>query len=222
MTFYAEASTQYQWMSIADGELLSANDVATAVEFDESVDNEIEDINIANVNITRNIKVGYNTVVLPFELTANQVATAFGAGTEVYTFSENSEDPNQATINFTKGDGSIKANTPVLVKATMDSPSQSFDGVKVVAPAEGAAVEGTNFVFAGVFGPLTIDKGDFFLSDNKIYKSTGLSQLKAFHAYFINKTGVENVKLFIDGIATRISDKAQKGIFIQNGKKVLK
>ncbi len=242
MTFYAEASTQYQWMSIADGELLSANDVATAVEFDESVDNEIEDINIANVNITRNIKVGYNTVVLPFELTANQVATAFGAGTEVYTFSENSEDPNQATINFTKGDGSIKANTPVLVKATMESAIQSFDGVKVVAPAEGAAVEGTNFVFAGVFGPLTIYEGDFFLSDNKIYKSTGLSKLNAFHAYFINKTGVENVKLFIDGIATRISDindaaaqngvlynlagqrvsKAQKGIFIQNGKKVLK
>lgn len=242
MTFYAEASTQHQWMSIADGELLSANDVATAVEFDESVVNEIEDINIANVNITRNIKVGYNTVVLPFELTANQVATAFGAGTEVYNFSENSEDANQATINFTKGDGSIKANTPVLVKATMESASQSFDGVKVVAPAEGAAVEGTNFVFAGVFGPLTIDEGDFFLSDNKIYKSTGLSQLNAFRAYFINKTGVEEVKLFIDGIATRISDindaaaqngvlynlagqrvsKAQKGIFIQNGKKVLK
>ena len=33
MTFYAEANTQYQWMSIADGELLSAENIATAVAY---------------------------------------------------------------------------------------------------------------------------------------------------------------------------------------------
>ena len=40
MTFYAETSKQYNWMSIADGELLSKNNVATAVAFDEDDDND--------------------------------------------------------------------------------------------------------------------------------------------------------------------------------------
>lgn len=241
MTFYAETSKQYNWMSIADGELLSANDVATAIAYDETATNTIEDVDIANVTITRNVKVGLNTVVLPFTLTANQVTDAFGAGAEVYVFEEKSEDPNDVTVNFWKNDGSINANRPVLVKATVASESQTFNGVQIVAATE-AKVEGTNFDFVGVYAPMTVAEGDYFVSGGKLYKSAGTTNLKAFRAYIDNKSNGEGeVKLYIDGVATAISEinadvqesgviynlagqrvsKATRGIYVKNGKKVV-
>ena len=245
MTFYAEASSQYQWMSIADGELLSAENIADAVAYDESEDNTIEDVDVANVTITRTIKADYNTVVLPFDLTSNQVEAAFGTGTEVFAFSETGEEnAEDITINFNKVvAGTISANVPVLVKATVASTEQEFNGVQVVAPTEGAIVEGTNASFIGVFGPTTIDKGHFFVGNGAIYKSAGSTSINAFRAYIrlANPNTSAEVKLFIDGLATRLSEingaaengavynlagqrvnKAQKGIFIQNGKKVVK
>ena len=242
MTFYAEATSQYQWMSIADGELLSTTKLAQDVAYDETANNTIENTIIADVTMTRTIKEGYNTVCLPFTLTANQVATAFGTGTEVYAFSDNSTDANAVTINFDKGDGSITANVPVLVKATAASTEQTFEGVQIV-DAE-SKVEGNNFDFVGVYAPTKPAEGDFFLSNATLYQATAATQdIKAFRAYFQDKTnGAVEVKLFIDGIATRISEingaenaengaiftvagqrvqKAQKGLYIVNGKKVL-
>ncbi|MCR5157883.1 MAG: discoidin domain-containing protein, partial [Prevotella sp.] len=239
MTIVAEANGTHQWFSVCDGELLSMDDIADKVNYKEDEVNTIEASELANVTIERNVVEGYNTVVLPFSLTAQQVQDAFGTGAEVYNFSENSENADQATVNFTKNvAGTIENNVPVLVKATAASEVQEFKGVEIVAPTEGAAVEGTNFNFRGEYVPAGLLAGDFFLSGNKLYKSTGLSSINGFRAYFENKTGVEDVKLFIDGIATRISDindaaaqngvlynlagqrvsKAQKGIFIQNGK----
>ena len=215
------------------------------VAYDETKDNTIADANDANVIITRTIQEGYNTVVLPFTLTDEQVTKAFGAGTEVYVYSENSAEADDVTITFTKGDGSISANVPVLVKATAASNAQVFEGVQVVAPTTDVKVAGTNFDFIGVYAAGKVAEGDFFFAKQddkaKVVKSKGDNNtINAFRAYFDNKGGVSSVKLFIEGIATRISDingaaengaifnlagqrvnKAQKGIFIQNGKKVI-
>ena len=243
MTFYAETSKQYNWMSIADGELLSATDIATAVAYNEAATNTIEDVDVANVTVTRNIKVGFNTVVLPFTLTANQVTEAFGTGAEVYNFSENSTDANDITVNFNKGDGSITANVPVLVKATTASTEQVFKGVQVVAATE-AKVAGTNANFVGVYAPASVALGDYFIGQGALYKSAGNTSIKAFRAYIdVDNTSEAGVKMFIEdgGIETAISEingdaaeqgaifnlagqrvnKAQKGVFIVNGKKVL-
>ena len=238
MTFYAETNKQYNWMSIADGELLSANDVASAVTYNDAESNTIEDVQIANVTITRGIKEGFNTVVLPFNLTANQVAEAFGVGTEVYNYSENSEDPMHVTINFNKGDGSIKANTPVLIKATTASTSQTFNGVQVVAAKE-AKVEGTHFDFVGTYEPSSVPEGDYFIGSGAIYQSEGATSINAFRAYIKAKTANARIISFaIDDKATDIEGieiegakngkiynlngqevkNPQKGVYIQNGK----
>ena len=242
MTFYAETNVTHNWMSITDGELLSANDVATAVEYDETAENTIADEDIANVTMTRTIKEGYNTVVVPFDLTANQVAAAFGTGTEVYAFSENSENAAEATVNFNKGDGSITANTPVLIKATEASTSQTFEGVQIKA-AE-ALVAGKNFDFVGTFAPISaIAAGDYFIGNGAVYRSEGSTSLNAFRAYIQAKSaGARIVKFFIDGVETTgiegvVAAKnsnskiynlagqevknAQKGLYIVNGKKVV-
>ena len=243
MTFYAEASSQYQWMSIGDGELLSATNIATAVAYNETANNTIEDEDVANVTMTRKIKEGYNTVVLPFDCTLGQVEAAFGTGTEVYEFSENSDDANAITVNFNKvAAGTISANVPVLIKATAASNEQVFNGVQVVAPTADVNVAGKNIDFVGTYAPIAaIAEGDYFIGNGAIYKSAGNTSMKAFRAYLKVKNANADVKLFIDGIETGISEingtavesgaiynlagqrvsNAQKGIYIVNGKKVI-
>lgn len=245
MTFYAEATSQYQWMSIADGELLSKTKLAEDVEYSETATNTITDKLIADVTITRNIKAGYNTVVLPFNATANQVKDAFGEGTEVYAYSEDSADPMDATITFTKGDGSISANVPVLIKATEASAKQVFEGVNIVAPTTDVKVAGTNFDFVGTYAPDNVAKGDWFISADQIWKSDGNTNINAFRAYIHDKTagaGARIIKFVIDGeevtaieslevagknngklynLAGQEVKNAQKGLYIQNGKKVI-
>ena len=245
MTVVAEATGIHQWFSVCDGELLSKTNIATIVEYADTENNTIENEDVANVTITRTIKEGFNTVCLPFDLTANQVVTAFGTGTEVYAFSENGEENAEYfTINFNKVlEGTISANVPVLIKATQASSAQTFNGVQVVAPTEGAIVPGTNANFIGVFGPLTIGEGHFFVGNGAIYKSAGTTNIKAFRAYvhLVNPDVTSEVKMFVDGLETAISEinddasvngtiyniagqrvnKAQKGIYIVNGKKVL-
>ena len=245
MTVVAEATGTHQWFSVCDGELLSKTNIATAVAYDEAVTNTIENVDVANVTMTRTIKADFNTVVLPFDLTAGQVQTAFGSGTEVYAFSENSSDPDDVTINFDKVTaGTISANVPVLVKATQASTEQVFEGVQVVAPTTDVKVEGTNFDFVGVYAPATIAKDDYFIGDGALYRSEGTTNIKPFRAYIKAKTTTpSSVKFYIggdlitsvDGINSGVTEngviynlagqrisKMQKGINIVNGKKILK
>ena len=249
MTVVAEATGAYQWFSVCDGELFSKTNIADAVAYDETANNTIENVDLANVTMTRTIKEGYNTVVLPFDLTANQVQTIFGSGTEVYVFSENSESANDITINFNKVLTGISANVPVLVKATKATtpPEQVlvFEGVQVVAPTADVKVAGTNASFVGVYAPTTVAEGDYFIGNGKIFKSAGNTIINAFRAYIdVDNTVAKpaTVRIAIDGdVVTAIEGleivntnngkiynlngqevkKAQKGLYIVNGKKVV-
>lgn len=243
MTVVAEGNGTHQWFSVCDGELLSKTNIATAVTYDEAATNTIEDVDVANVTMSRTIKDSYNTIVLPFDLTASQVQTVFGTGTEVYAFSENSADANDITINFNKVvEGTISANVPVLVKATEDSDEQVFNGVEVKAPAGDVKVEGKNANFVGVYAPTTVADGDYFIGNGAVYKSAGSTNIKAFRAYIqLTNPNTSEVKMYIGGMETGIDEingeaaengaiynlagqrvmKAQKGLYIVNGKKVI-
>ena len=244
MTVVAQATSNHQWFSVCDGELLSTSNIATAVAYNDASANTITNVDVANVTISRNVKEGYNTVVLPFDLTAAQVVEAFGTGSEVYAFSENSTNPDDVTVNFDKVTaGTISANVPVLVKATVASTEQVFKGVEIVA-AEEAKVEGNFFDFVGLYEPLNpIPAGNYFISDGALYKSAGATSINAFRAYLKDKAMAEGVsiKMYIDDIETSIDSlnvdlnangpvynlagqrlqKVQKGVNIVNGKKIL-
>lgn len=210
-----------------------------ATTYKETDTNNSFDTSLTTVGIRRTINVGYNTVCLPFSLTAEQVAAAFGTGTKVYAFSENSDDANNATINFTETN-TISANVPVLVKATKASDSQVFENVTVVDVTD-AKVAGKNFDFVGTYAPMTVAEGDYFIGGGKLYKSKGATSMNAFRAYIQAKTDAP-VKMFIGDFETSINELnanlgqgeaiydvagqriagMQKGINIVNGKKVLK
>lgn len=195
------------------------------------------------VTIERTIKEGFNTVCLPFDLTAEQVAAVFGENAKVYTF-EDVPDGENSTINFnTKAENTIAANVPVLIgDATATTDVKTINNL-MFKTAE-ANVSGTNFDFVGTYAPMTVAENDYFIGDGAVYKSTGTTTMNAFRAYIQNKTSATgDVKLFIDGLTTGIDaisgkaaasaqdgiynlagqrvSKAQRGIYVVGGKKVL-
>jgi len=211
----------------------------------------LADIEGANVTMVRNTKEGFNTVALPFDLTNDKVKEFFGEGAIVYEYSDGGDDADHVTINFNKkAENTIEANVPVLVKSTKAVNEIAVDDV-VVKTGE-AKVEGTYFDFVGNYaGQITLAEGDYFIGSGAVYKSEDptihATTIKGFRAYIKAKSaGVKAIKLFIDGqpfdyetavngieaapaqngaiynIAGQRVSKAQKGIFIVNGKKVVK
>lgn len=208
---------------------------------DEGLYRSFERTYAKNVTVNRTVKTGFNTVCMPFDMTAEQVANTFGDQAKVYTF-QDVPDGTNSTINFnTKAENTIEANVPVLIgNATASTETKAFNNV--MFKGGDAVVAGTNFDFVGTYAASTdIAAGDYFIGNGAIYKSTGATTIKAFRAYIKAKTSGAGVKMFVDGIETGIDEingtavengaiynlagqrvnKAQKGVFIVNGKKVI-
>ena len=247
MTFYAEASSINQWMSIADGELLSTKDFAENVVYYADRKNNILDSDLANVTIHRDIKAnGYYGVVLPFDAQASQVAAAFGAAAEVYEFKGDSEaESGQVTASFTRsGTGTITANIPVLVYTSQASSEQVFKGVEIVSESY-PTVEGNAYSFVGIYEPESAYEGCYYFNNGGLsdYEMMGSTKAQAFSAYLYNAYGdiVENFQIDLGNGTTAIRQldgrtfstsatfniagqqvgKMQKGIYIVGGKKIV-
>ena len=199
--------------------------------------------------LNRKVVNGYNTAVFPFYLNKDQITNIFGEGATVYTYSGTSESENQVIVSFNSTDteNGITANTPVLVKVEKESPENTFElsNVTFVKPKNEPCSEDKNEIidFVGVYTPQTIAAGNYFVNGD-LYKSSGNTTIKPFRAYLKVKEDMNqtNVKLMIGGTVTGIDSidataksegeavynllgqrvsKAQKGIYIVNGKKVV-
>lgn len=236
-----QTNKKESWFSFNNFRLVRLGDL-DAVTLDEAADNTIA-AGLANVTLTRTLAAGmWNTMVLPFDLTAEEVATVWGDDVKVAKFSN--EDAE--TINFATGDNTIKANVPVLIKpATVsEDNTYTFDGVTL---QEGEAkAEGTNYSFVGSYSPYNLVNDDYMLYKDKWWKTEdGDSyKIKAFRAYIKANDATQAAKslnLVIDGQTTglklntvtgdvdgetynlagqRVAD-SFKGIVVKNGKKVI-
>ncbi len=186
----------------------------------------------------------YNTVVLPFDMDANQIAATFGSDTRVYTFYTNSYEAMTFYIT-----NKIEANKPFLMVTNTTENTFDIDNVEIV---EGNPVdEGLYFDFTGNYGEkMTLEKGYAYVSGGKIYISTGKTTIKGYRAYFkpvSNNASAKATMLSIDGETTsieyldadtpteatsiyningqKISDNKQqnlpKGVYIQKGRKYI-
>ncbi len=220
---------------------------AIDVTIDEGAASSIytEDIENANVTLKRTFKANtWNTFFLPFNLTDAETKAAFGTDVQVAVFSEDSADPANATVNFDKAsDAAITANVPVLLKTNTTETSFKFDG-KTIKAGEAKAT-GTNFDLVGTYAATTtIADGDYFISNDMLYKSSGATTIKGTRAYIKNKNGgaIKSLNIFdedgnataidateiegltVDGKIFDLSGREVKtpvrGLYIQNGKKV--
>ena len=231
------AGTNANWLSFQNLKY----EEATVTALDESSDNTIADASDAYVTLNRSFSTEYyNSLVLPFSLTADQVTAAFGEGTTVYSYSNTDGD----NINFATSTTGIAANIPVLIKTATKSTSFAFPNVDIVNNATPTA-PGKNWNFVGSYNAKTvIPAGAYELFNNNLYKSNGTSSyfIKGFRAY-IAPAAATSAKpmLTINGVATSIDkvitnidkegnlynlagqrvSKNTKGIVIKNGKKVI-
>ncbi|MGM9708676.1 MAG: DUF642 domain-containing protein [Prevotella sp.] len=210
-----------------------------AVTLDESEDNTIT-AGLADVTLKRSIVANvWNTLVLPFNMTNDEVLSVFGEGAQVAAFS-NTDGEN---VNFDTTTEGITANVPVLLKAAAGT-EYAFNGYTLV---EGNPIaEGTMYDFVGNYkAKYDLVDGEYMLYGSKFWKNDNMGyNVKGFRAYLRPKSAesAKSLNLVIDGQTTglklntvtgevegesynlagqRVVD-SYKGLVIKNGKKVIK
>ena len=211
------------------------------VTLEETLDNAIE-AKVADVTLKRTLKAEkWNTLVLPFAVSADKVKAQFGDGVEVAEYSNTDGEE----INFSSTED-IKANVPVLIKPTTVSAENTytFDGVTLVAGKP--KTTGVSYDFVGSYKPYNLATDNYMLYNNQWWKNEEGDNYKvnAFSAY-VQATTLEAAKqltLVIDGKTTglklntvtgniegetynmagqRVAN-SYKGLVIKNGKKIIK
>ena len=247
-----EDATWFQTMTVTYSKV-SANPTLTLDENAEDTKDVLlntESSKVYDVTLTRTLTANvWNTICLPFDVTAEQIANVLKSAGNVKEFDR--EDATKQTIYFKDLTATtMTAGVPYLIKPTESATELVFKGVKITATEADASL-GEKYGVCGTFVPykLSTDGTDLFLkTDGKFYvPAVGKETMKGFRAYFIapkNTAGaalnlsfgeatgidgvavdaVKNVKIYnVNGqyVGTSL-DALPKGLYIVGGKKVLK
>lgn len=185
----------------------------TCFVIDDNRDNDFADVSDAmDVELRRKFnRETWNTLVLPFELSTNEVNTAFGNDCKVAYFT-NSE-PNTIELN-TQGDNKgIKANEPVLIKLGSDNSADNYSfNTKTIISSPNPQINGANGInFIGTYAKsYTVKDGEYFISGDKLWSSNGNTTLAGTRAYFTvpssdSSSSAKPKLLIVDGETTGIS-----------------
>lgn len=235
-----QTNKSHAWFSFNNFRLYRLGDL-DAVTLDEVADNTFE-AKVADVTLKRTLKAEkWNTLVLPFAVSADKVKAQFGEGVEVAEYSNTDGEE----INFSSTED-IKANVPVLIKPTTVSAENTytFDGVTLVA-GEPKTI-GVSYDFVGSYKPYNLAIDNYMLYNNQWWKNEEGDNYKvnAFSAYVQATTpeAAKQLTLVIDGKTTglklntvtgniegetynmagqRVAN-SYKGLVIKNGKKIIK
>ena len=191
----------------------------------------------------------WNTLVVPFDLTAEQIKEAFGSTAKVAAYNgATANADNTYTLKFTEATA-ISANVPVLIYgAANKADGYSFADVDVKDATPTQEAEGFNFV--GTYVKTTVPVGNVFINaKNVLYKAgdsqTSISGTRATFApigaaasakgfgFTVNDGGQTtainavtmqeeaNGNKPVYNLAGQRVSKAYKGVVIQNGKKFI-
>lgn len=224
---------------LTDVSLVKAS--STSLELKEDVDATPELAFYETIQLTRTIKAGVNTLVLPFDMTQAEVEDKFGLGSKVYEVQKFEND----NISFVTADG-ITANKPCLLKATEAGSEYTID--ERITKTGTPVANGTGVSMIGTYTNMNAPEGSYIISGGKIYQVNSTVELKSTRAY-INITtpqaGARVLSMSFDdgtsGIATltngelkvetgdlydltgrKVNNPTKKGLYIINGKKVVK
>lgn len=177
---------------------------------DETDDNTIEDARHATVMLARTFSSNaWNTLVLPFGMTAEQVTATFGSDTKLANYIGTTLNGDGTyTLNF-ETTTTITANTPVFVYGAKNVDAEIIEDVNMVAGTPTATPTDAAFAFTGSYKGLTLEAGDWFISsDNKFYRAKGTETMKATRAIFRPTTpeaAAKGITMVLDDEATAIS-----------------
>ena len=163
--------------------------------------------------LQRTFAQGWNTLCLPFSLSAEEVKAALGTEAEVAAYRGTTQNEGDTyTVHFEVVTSGIEANTPYLVYVpqTMQiSPAELRGTVTAGAIATAASAtplvtatgtEGSLFAFVGSYEDTNeaIVPGDYLLSsDNSFHPAAGGNRLRPFRAFMQKTNGGADVKGFV-------------------------
>lgn len=195
------------------------------ITLDENSDNIVEAAKNVNVTLKRTLygDGGWNTLCVPFSLTAAQVKAAFGNDVELRKLSS----IEGTTLKFVSTD-IITAGEPCLIKVAKDGSTYNFEGVATIAVANNkvytSSMVSGDIQFLGIYSPMDVvtvnpagpSTGYYaFLGEgNKFFKAQAKTKMKGFRAFFLVPNNVPSnaLKAVIDGTATGIEDLVIDGV----------
>lgn len=167
------------------------------------------------VRLSRQFTQGWNSIVLPFDLTDAQVKSAFGDDAVVKTMTTMATtSESSVALNFEET--TLEAGKPVMLKLSapitepiwIDNVSTSNAAVTPVV----AMSDGTNYTFTGTYTAISDVPGEFYVvSDATLYhkaaETTDVS-MRAYGAYIAvtGTTDSRRLVLNLEGEATGIKD----------------
>ena len=229
----------------------------TRTVLDENNTEEMVDATGVDVLVKRTIVDGvWNTLCLPFSMTAEQVTTAFGTGVRMAEFTDWEVDGNNVKLTFTEGATAIEKNVPCLIKVTEGLTEFTVDGVdiepernskgKLVDPYVEVKVGRKYGYFTGTYTVTDLPVNSLFLNNDRLWFCTGSNTTKAFRGYFeiddVEYSAETRLSITVDSEVTGITERndrhyrhddgtydlqgrkvnsKQKGVYIENGKKVV-
>ncbi len=189
-----------------------------------------------DVRVKRTFKTGtWSTFCLPFAMTGEQTAEAFGSDVQIADFAgyELTEDDDAnitgITVLFDALDATqgIEANHPYIIKTSTDINEFTLDGVDITPEDEPvvATVKRTRKQWSELIGTYVaetvVPEKTLFLNANKFWYSVGSTKMKGYRAYFdfydvlteVDEA-YSNVR-FVIGDASGIHEIDGSGLFVE-------
>lgn len=156
----------------------------------------------ADVTVGRTLKAGWNAMVLPFDVTAEEIAAQFGANAQVAEFTGDEKNGDKVSVNFAKSDV-ITANVPFLLYLEAAPGEVKFLDKSVTFAAE-PKVAGTKFDFVGLYADgtsTTIADGDYIMAGGMLKCAAGGNAINAYRSYLKLKEAPQpaRISIFMDG-----------------------
>lgn len=190
------------------------------ISLSESKDNIIETKSDINISINRKLVKGvWNTICLPFDVSAAQAKSAFGADVKIAAL--NAESKGNTLMFDNKTAEGIKAAMPYLIMPSEVKADNQYEfynvSIKPENTAPAAAVSTPDgFAFKGIYNKVDITQdinnsksyAAFLGANNTLFKAKSGSTTKGFRAYFAipNSTATSALRVVVDGNATSIKN----------------
>lgn len=172
---------------------------------------------VVNLKNRKLYKDGYwNTLTLPFSLSAEKLTTTCLAGADIRTFESASVDDDKLTINFSESNlGEIVAGVPYIIRwgtpetatgEVIENPS--FTNVEVESISQGDLDDEENYCekefdglrFEAQLAPVQLTSGSnalVFGSENKLYKPNKTVWVYPTRAYFSHTFDIASAREFV-------------------------
>lgn len=189
------AQNQAGWFGFGDVRLFKVADLdAITLNENETCTPEAK---VADVTLNRTLTTHWNSIVLPFAVSKEQIAAQFGEGTVVAAYKDATIDETSTTLNFEVVE-EMQANVPYLIKPTLAGNTYTFEGV-AIKPADNLEAGEGEIKFVGNYeNGKQLAEGDYFIDANRnlFYSANGTETMKAFRAIFVSTAAASAKTMF--------------------------